>query len=71
MKLLGVWIHQDLGWDTNTTQICIENYSGAQMLSRLKYASIKREDLLQIYQLFIKSIPAYGSGAFHFFDTET
>ena len=65
MKLLGVWIHQDLGWDTNTKQICIENYSRVQMLSKLKYAGIKREDLLQIYQLFIRSIPAYCSVAFH------
>ena len=66
MKLLGFWIHQDLGWDTNTKQICIENYSRVQMLSKLKYAGIKREDLLQIYQLFIRSIPAHCSVAFHF-----
>ena len=65
MKLLGVWIDQDLGWDTNTKQICIESYSRVQMLSKLKYAGIKREDLLQIYQLFIRSIPAYCSVAFH------
>ena len=65
MKLLGVWIDQDLGWDTNTKQICIESYSRVQMLSKLKYAGIKREDLLQIYKLFIRSIPAYCSVAFH------
>ena len=65
MKLLGVWIHQDFGWDTNTTQICMENYSRVQMLSKLKYAGIKRENLLQIYKLFIRSIPAHCSVAFH------
>ena len=66
MKLLVVWIDQDLGWDTNTKQICIENYSGIHMLSKLKYAGIKSEDLLQIYQPFIRSIPAHCNVAFHF-----
>ena len=65
MKLLGVWIDQDLGWDTNTKQICIKSYSRVQMLSKLKYAGINRDDLLQIYKLFIRSIPEYCSVAFH------
>ena len=35
------------------------------MLSKLKYAGIKREDLLNIYKLFIRPLTEYCSVVFH------
>ena len=66
MKLLGVWIHQDFGWDTNTTQICIEYYSRVKMLSRLKVCKYQKRGFAEDLQFFMKSVPAYDSGTCHF-----
>ena len=35
------------------------------MLTKLKYAGVSQEDLLDIYKLFIKSVPDYCAVAFH------
>ena len=35
------------------------------MLSKLKYAGIKRDDLLDIYKLFVRSTAEYCSVVFH------
>ena len=40
-------------------------FSRVQMLSKLKYAGIKREDLLDIYKLFICPLTEYFSVVFH------
>ena len=51
IKLLGIWLDEDLSWNTNTKEICKRAFSRMTMLSRLKYAGILRDDLLLIYKL--------------------
>ena len=65
IKLLGIWLEQDMSWDKNTKEICKKSFSSVQMLSKLKYAGIKREDLLNIYKLFIRPLTEYCSVVFH------
>ena len=65
IKLLGIWLDEDLSWNTNTKEICKRAFSRMTMLSRLKYAGILRDDLLLIYKLFIRSTAEYCSVAFH------
>ena len=64
-KLLGVWLQEDLGWELNTREICKKAYSRLTMLSKLKYAGIKTNDLLTIYKLYIRSVTEYCSVVFH------
>ena len=40
-------------------------YSRVSMITKLKYAGVKQEDLLDIYVLFIRSLTEYCSVAFH------
>ena len=64
VKLLGIWLQEDLKWDTQVKQICIKAYSRIQMLSKLKYAGIDSGDLVDIYKLFIRSICEYCRGEY-------
>ena len=64
-KLLGVWITEDLSWEKNTKEICIKAFSRISMLTKLKYAGVSIEDLIDIYILFIRSFFEYCSVAFH------
>ena len=65
IKLLGVWIEEDISWTENTKQICKRAFTRIHMLSKLKYAGISVTDLLIIYKLFIRSIVEYCSTVFH------
>ena len=65
IKLLGVWLQEDLGWHENTKQICKKAFSRISLLSKLKYVGIQTDDLLTIYKLFIRCIPEYCSTVFH------
>ena len=65
MKLLGVWISQDLSWSRNCQEICQKSYSRLSMITKLKYVGVCLEDLLDIYILFIRSVTEYCSVAFH------
>ena len=65
VKLLGVWLDEDMSWETNTKQICIKAFSRVSMLSKLKFAGINRSDLLTIYKLFIRSVTEYCCVVFH------
>ena len=64
-KLLGVWLQEDMGWETNVKQICKKAYSRIPILGKLKYAGIQNEDLVTIYKLFIRSVTEYCSVVFH------
>ena len=64
-KLLGIWLQEDMGWETNTREVCKKAYSRVSVLSKLKYAGISIEDLIIIYTLFIRSLTEYCSVAFH------
>ena len=63
--MLGVWLQEDLGWHENTKQICKKAFTRISLLTKLKYVGIQTEDLLDIYQLFIRCIPEYCSTVFH------
>ena len=64
-KLLGVHISEDLSWAKNCQEICKKAYSRINMLSKLKYAGMKTEDLVNIYILHIRSVTEYCSTVFH------
>ena len=65
VKVLGIWLQEDLKWDTQVKQICIKAYSRVQILSKLKYAGIVTHDLLDIFKLFIRSVCEYCSVVYH------
>ena len=64
-KLLGVWISEDLSWSKNCKEICRKAYSRVSMITKLKYAGVAKEDLLNIYILFIRSVTEYCAVVFH------
>ena len=64
-NLLGVWISEDLSWSRNCQEICKKAYSRLSMVTKLKYAGVSHDDLLEIYVLFIRSVTEYCSVAFH------
>ena len=65
IKLLGMHITQDLSWDRNCQEICQRSYSRSSLLTKLKYAGISTEDLVEIYILFIRSIIEYCAVVYH------
>ena len=64
-KMLGVWLTEDLKWAKNTKEICIRAYSRVSLLTKLKYAGVKIEDLIEVYILYIRSVTEYCSVVFH------
>ena len=64
-QLVGVWISEDLTWSRNCKEICKRAYSRLSMLTKLKYVGVSREDLLDIYILFIRSVTEYCAVVFH------
>ena len=65
IKILGLYLTEDLSWAKNCTQICIKAYSRMQLLTKLKYVGVSIEDLVDIFIKFIRSIAEYCSAAFH------
>ena len=65
MKLLGVWLQEDLGWQENTKRITINAHTRIGVLGKLKYVGLNTDTLLTIYKLFITCIPEYCSTVFH------
>ena len=49
----------------NTKEILKRGYSRISFLTKLKYAGVKTEDLIEMYELFIRSCAEYCSVAFH------
>ena len=64
-KLLGVWIAEDMSWSRNSQEICKKAYSRLSMITKLKYVGVSRDDLLDIYILFIRSVTEYCAVVFH------
>ena len=65
IKILGVWISEDGSWSRNIKEILKRGYSRISFLTKLKYAGVKTEDLIEMYELFIRSCAEYCSVAFH------
>ena len=64
-KLLGVWIQEDLSWSRNCKEICRKAYSRLSLITKLRYVGVGRDDLINIYILFIRSVAEYCSVIFH------
>ena len=64
-KLLGVWISEDMSWSRNCKEICKKSFSRLSMITKLKYAGVSKEDLIDIYVLFIRSVTEYCAVVFH------
>ena len=64
-KLLGLWITEDLSWAKNCQAICQKAYSRMSIITKLKYVGTSKEDLIEIYILFIRSVIEYCAVAFH------
>ena len=66
VKILGVWLTEDAGcWEKNVSEICKKAYGRISMLTKLKYAGVTIEDLIEIYCLFVRSCAEYCSVVFH------
>ena len=64
-QLLGVWISEDLSWSRNCQEICRTAFSRLSLITKLRYVGVSREDLLDIYILFVRSVAEYCSVSFH------
>jgi hypothetical protein len=64
-KLLGVWISEDMSWSRNSQEICKKAYSRLSMITKLKYVGVSKDDLIDIYILFIRSVTEYCAVVFH------
>ena len=65
VKIVGVWLTTWLDWEKNTCEICRKAYARVTMITKLKYARVKTEDLIHIYILYIRSVLEYCSVLWH------
>ena len=56
MKLLGVIVTSDLKWEENTDSLVKRAYGQMQLLRKIASFTSNKEDLLQIYKLFVRPI---------------
>ena len=54
MKLLGVWITENLDMETNTREICVY-----KLLCKLKFIGMNLKDLVRVCIAYIRSILEY------------
>ena len=64
-KILGIWLSTYMDWERNCQELCSKAYSRIHMLTKLKYVGTKKEDLINIYILFIRSLLEYCSVVWH------
>ena len=64
-KVTGVWLTEDLKWKKNTREIVKKAFARMSMLTKLKYVGVCRQDLLEVYVLFIRSLTEYCSVVWH------
>ena len=65
VKLLGLWLQEDGGWEKKVKESCKRAYMIMSFLSKLKYAGISRQELIHNYKQFIRTTLEYCSVAFH------
>ena len=69
-KLLGTVLTSDLKWDKNTEMIVKKAYGRMQILHKLVSFKVKRQDLKEIYFLYIRSLLEFNCQVWHFSLTE-
>ena len=52
-------------WSRNCKEICRKAYSRLSLITKLRYVGVGRDDLINIYVLFIRSVAEYCSVVFH------
>ena len=52
-------------WSKNTAELCKRSYAKMSMLTKLKYAGVNRNDLLDLYKLFIRGSAEFSCVAWH------
>ena len=65
LRHLGVWINSSLKWDKHISEICKKAYTRLKMITKLKYIGAPKEDLIEMYCLYVRSLTEYCSTAFH------
>ena len=65
IKVVGVWLQSDLKWGKNTKELTRKAFCRVSMITKSKYAGVGREDLIDIYILFIKSVVEYCAVVWH------
>ena len=63
--MTGVLLTEDLKWKKNTREIVKKAFARMSMLTKLKYVGVCRQDLLEVYILFIRSLAEYCSVVWH------
>ena len=70
IRLLGVEFREDLSWKANTHSITRKAFARMSLLRKLVCFGVPREDLVNIYILFIRSLLEYCSEVWHSSITE-
>ena len=65
IKLLGMILQEDGGWEENTRDLCKKAYARISLLTKLKYSGTSIEDLVHVYKMYIRSRLEYNSVVFH------
>ena len=65
VRLLGVIIQDDLKWDSNTADVCKRAFARLSMITKLKYVGVSKEDLLDVYCLYVRSLLEYCCVVWH------
>ena len=65
VKLLGVWLQPDGGWEKQVKESCKMAYIRMSFLTKLRYAGVGRVDLIHNYKQFVRSSLEYCSVAIH------
>ena len=55
IKLLGMILQEDGGWEENTRDLCKKAYARIILLTKLKYSGTSIEDLVHVYKMYIRS----------------
>ena len=63
IKLLGVWLQPDCGWERNKQELCKKAYARMSMLTKLKYAGVCIDELIHMYKQYIRGTLEYCSVA--------
>ena len=66
VKLLGVYIQEDLKWDSHVIEMTKKSVKRLYFLAQLKRANVPPEELVQFYVACIQSVLLYGCQVFHF-----
>ena len=65
IKFLGVWLTKNLSWQKNCEEILKKAHKRISLITKLKYIGVNRNDLVDIYKLFIRSVLEYASVVYH------